>query len=804
MGNFHATGLVSMFRILAVTLFMMVSLLPTSATAAVLTVGTGPDCQHSSIQAALDAASSGDEIQLRSETFEELVNISKSLSLAGGYSECGDSQPHATELSTILAPPGSDAPIISIANSRQVELSGLLVTGANHAGNGGGILIGSSANVSVERVDLTGNVAALGGGVYVNQSAVLRTAGGSGIRILDNEAGLGGGIYLRNLASLDFASEPATQVLISGNQADFNGGGVYHAGRGSVQLANSLFQTNSAETFGGALSSGPATGSGSITLTNCVFQGNTAMSGGAINVAGNSGIDASKTLAVSGGVFNDNTAADSGGALSMTGAVSATLHDTELAGNTAIATGGGAILVRNGELLLASTTLANNVTQGDGGALRVEYGQWRAEGHDEENNFSANSAAGTGGAVRQIGGTGAISDSPDSLNTVRFIDNLAGSGGAIHVSGGDALLRLSTPLALLRNHAQTGNGGALFANEGARIESDGHGSADTRIIFNGNGAWQGGGAIHLDNAELEAAWLQIGGLPLGNLGELANMANFQSGGGLNAINGSDVRLYNSVVEHNGSGSVGGGLALTESSLYFGAVIAGASGPEPEPAIVVTPCLPMDLDYNQYCAQIDLNSTAFEGGGVVIQASTAMIEQTVVRENTSINNVGSALAAIGGSTLGLGNVLISGHDASAIAATGGSDVEIVHATITDNGPDTLDLDDQIKTSLSIFNSIVWANDGVFDSPPQASVTSGCNITQSAGLDGLFADPLLSPSPRGDYRLGHESPAMDLCAESPTVIDLDGAHRPQAIQFDAGAFEGPAIPDQIFSDGFLQGN
>lgn len=789
-----------MIRILAFTLFMMVSMLPAGVTAAVLTVGTEPDCQHSSIQAALDAAESGDEVRLRSEIFEELVSINKTVSLAGGYSDCSDAQPQPAEMSTILAPLGSDAPAISIAGSLAVDLSGLLVTGANHSGNGGGILIGNWSNVSVERVDLDSNVAALGGGVYVNQSAVLRTTGGSGVRIFDNEAGLGGGIYVRSGASVDFASKPANQVLISGNQADFNGGGIYHAGRGSIHLANTIIQANIAGSSGGALSSGPATGVGSIELIDCVIQSNTAANGGAIHAMGNSGADASKTLTISGGAISANTASDRGGAVMITGAVSAALHGTELEGNTANATGGGAVFVSGGELLLDSTVFVNNATQGDGGALHVQNSQWRAEGHAQENIFSANSAVGTGGAIRQIGGTGAISDSPESTSAVQFLDNFATSGGAVHISGAGALVRLSTPLILMRNYAQNGNGGAFFANEGARIESDGHGGPDAPIVLNGNGAWYRGGAIHLDDAELEAAWMQIGGLPLGNNGDLANIA-LEPGGGLSADNGSNVKLYNSVVERNGSGVIGGGLALTGgSSLYFGAVMAGASGLEPGPAIPVTPCQPMDLGYDQYCAQIDLNSAGFEGGGVVVQASTAMIEQTAVRDNTSVNNVGTAIAATGGSTLGLGNVLVSGHEASAIAVFGGSDVEIVHATITDNGHNILDLDDQVETVVSIINSIVWANASIFETPPTATVLSDCNVTQTAGIDGLFADPLLTASPRGDYRLGHDSPAVDLCAQSSAQFDLDGGERPQGLHFDAGAFEGLAFPDRIFSDGF----
>ena len=104
------------------------------------------------------------------------------------------------------------------------------------------------------------------------------------------------------------------------------------------------------------------------------------------------------------------------------------------------------------------------------------------------------------------------------------------------------------------------------------------------------------------------------------------------------------------------------------------------------------------------------------------------------------------------------------------------------------------------SVDFDNVLLWANglqsvDGLSGA---ASAVQRCSLFQGGQLGALAGDPLLTANPRGDYRLGAGSPAIDACGVGP-VRDLDGNSRDATS--DIGAFEfGGALPDAIFADGF----
>jgi predicted outer membrane repeat protein len=787
--------------------FLLAALVVTAdLSAAVLTVGTTGGCDHASVQAALDAAANGDEIRVRTDTYNEVVFVGKSVRIIGGFVDCTDATPTEFQKATISAPAGSDAPVVSIASSTQVELVRLILTSADHAGEGGGLLIGSSSNVAIELTEFVGNSASQGGGAYVGQSATLRTLGPFGAIISGNTAtSVGGGIYVRSLATLDFETLPAALVSISDNVASSSGGGIFHGGRGTVLLSNTTVDANHADFEGGGIYSGPATGPALIRLTDVAVQNNTAPHGAGLRLWGNG--DHSKVLEFVGGMLVGNAAGNSGGGANLSGTVEAIFEQVEVRGNQAGGQG-GALIASGGTVLIESSQFLQNTATTDGGALSLSHVNFSVRALLAPAVFAENTAGGNGGAIRQVGGSGTLGGE-DAIHLVRFLDNEGSRGAAIHLGVGQ--LQLANPLEFIGNRA-TLSGGAIYATDGAWVTSDGAGSPQRRIVLNGNVATVGG-AIHLfEGAELEAAWLQIGGAQDFGSGHANAAAAF--GGGLALERDAHARLYNSVVAGNvartGGGIIVFGGNLQPSSLYFGAVYPEEAG-NPETGIAVEPCLLGDLAAERYCAEIEANrldpdldgyAGAVLGWGEAGQADI-VIERAAIRDNDD-----EAILARGNSVVELRNALVSGHANVALAAYGTTELgtpgnavlTLDHSTVTANGTNTIGLQGSDGTAaLHIHRSILWGNTGGLTNIG-GSIESSCNITQSAGINGLMLDPLLTASDRGAYRLHFDSPALDLCVDSFEVSDLDGAPRPQGMRFDAGAFEGMAVQESVFTDGF----
>ncbi len=147
------------------------------------------------------------------------------------------------------------------------------ITGGCNSGNGGGILLKANAKaVVLQGVDVSGNIANSGGGVYLegessklelygsvtanNATALLNGGGGIGIGgesavvsgggdISGNSASYGGGVYL------DAASASLSSVQVADNQATVDGGGVYFAKKSGSLSGESDIHDNKAVRNGG-------------------------------------------------------------------------------------------------------------------------------------------------------------------------------------------------------------------------------------------------------------------------------------------------------------------------------------------------------------------------------------------------------------------------------------------------------------------------------------------------------------------------------------------------------------------------
>lgn len=246
----------------------------------------------------------------------------------------------------------------------------------------------------------------------------------------------------------------------SGNTAEW--GGAIYSEPGHVTISGSHFTNNSATDSGGAVSVWHAADGEGVTVSNSTFTNNSVGEGAAISV---DGIAASAIIAVSDSEFVNN--------------------DGKYA----------AITIDQGTVELNNVLMdGNNSTSGDGGAVWAEYGI-TAVGSD----FINNSSDGDGGALYTRGG----SDIRSSVFTNNSTGE-GGEGGAIQLDGCSAEDTVSVSGSrFLRNSAGDSGGGAInFECEaGADV-------IVTQNRFTGNIARQYGGATDQENDDFEIRFVR--------------------------------------------------------------------------------------------------------------------------------------------------------------------------------------------------------------------------------------------------------------------------------------------------------
>jgi hypothetical protein len=221
-------------------LVLVPALTPAAAFANQFWVGSGKDCTHSNLQAAIDAAqtsaSQEDAIFLvGAGPFTGPFSIvGGGITIVGGVDVCGSVTPK--RYATLQAPAGQRPLTILLGERGFVVLRKLVITTRSGIarGDGGGIWFAGGSNASeLELMDsrvVSNGSQSDGGGVFVSGGTLLLTAGAV---VGANTAVRGGGIAAINDAS----------VLIDGSQVTSNtawldGGGVYQEGNGSLRIGD--------------------------------------------------------------------------------------------------------------------------------------------------------------------------------------------------------------------------------------------------------------------------------------------------------------------------------------------------------------------------------------------------------------------------------------------------------------------------------------------------------------------------------------------------------------------------------------
>ena len=253
----------------------------------------------------------------------------------------------------------------------------------------GGVFFIASGSLRAIENSFERNSAGFGGVVYMEKHADVDCGS---CQFIDNDGSVGGAIYnLGGSVSLNRSSfsghttydsgviySAGGEARVANSEFRDNTGGAINFRNGSVSVIKSTFSDNSAA-VGGAISS-----DGNLTILQSEFVGNSADMGGAISQgSGEVYIDAS--------VFQRNSAEDTGGALSFLGG-SLNMYNTvindsraghgagvfagktqlyianaSLSGNLSEAGYGGGFFINKGSLVLRHVTMANNGAQIGGG-----------------------------------------------------------------------------------------------------------------------------------------------------------------------------------------------------------------------------------------------------------------------------------------------------------------------------------------------------------------------------------------------------------------------------------------------------
>ena len=215
--------------------------------------GTGWSNAFKTIQDAISAANSGDEIWIKKGNYllTSQINVNKAVFIYGGFGGAETQKEQRDWQNNIVTVDGGYLYRCFLITTN-TTIDGLTITGGNapgkKEGSGGGILITNSSSPNIANSNLTKNMAKNGAGLLIET--------GSGNPTIKN-------------------------CIFSENIADVDGGGLNRSDT-KITIDSCIFINNSANNGGGG---GMLThlGHDTSTINNCIFIGNKAFgSGGGI------------------------------------------------------------------------------------------------------------------------------------------------------------------------------------------------------------------------------------------------------------------------------------------------------------------------------------------------------------------------------------------------------------------------------------------------------------------------------------------------------------------------------------------
>lgn len=558
-------------------------------------------CDFVTIQAAENAATSGDAIQILAAVHTEAgISLTKDLTISGqGVAATivqADTDPGVALDRIFWVQAGANVVIrdMTLRNGNVDGWGGALrntgtLTGenlrlvANTAAVGGGAVVNEGALTLRQTVIQDNSAVQFGGGVYNWTGAVLRLADSS---IQANVSDNGGGL-LNNLdaqtiiTATTFSANTATtngggalnggvltvsESTFTGNIADSRGGGLGNFGANSVSTVNtSLVSANTANGGGGGLDNV----SGTLILNQVTVNGNSADQGGGLSngdnlVVNNSTFAGNIGFSIGGGLFNggdgvisqstfNNNNAPYAGAVINNSSAHLLTEDSQFNNNTA-ANDGGAVL-NGGELTFNRCVFSGNSAIG-GGAINNGTGTMIIN----DSRFQNNLAVLNGGAVENFIGLLTVNNTVFQNNTVSAVGVSGGFGGAIYNSQGTVTIDLSSFTGNQARSTASGNGwgGAVF-NQAGVLSLD-HSTLVSNSATTFGGGVLNGGVFTLQNSTL------VGNIAIVYGGGIANLKIAPGSGTLQAQN---VTLTGNIATRGGGAfnAALGTLTVDNSTFY---------------------------------------------------------------------------------------------------------------------------------------------------------------------------------------------------------------------------------------------
>ncbi|MCF6283337.1 MAG: hypothetical protein L3J28_14230 [Candidatus Polarisedimenticolaceae bacterium] len=355
----------------------------------------GANCTYTTIQLAIDAATTGQTITVSDGTYNENINFSgKEITVQsenGAATTFIKGTTWYTNAAVVKFITGETAATVldgfTLDNTTSAsETRGITIVNAtptiknciidsnealyNSPGFGGGMHLSGTGGATITATTISNNTTGTsgeqGGGIYHAGSGLLSITGGS---VESNYAYKGGAGIVGTSGSISL-SGTAVKLNTSGTGGTTGAGGIYYTGSGTLTITDSIIESNSSPKYGGG---GIYISSGTANITGTTIKSNTSSGdwgGAGILMDGTAVLNLSKSHILGNRSSGPNNNSDGGGIRIGVG-TSATITNTVLAGNVVEgawqADGGG--IFNAGTLNLYFSTIADNYSYNQGGGL---------------------------------------------------------------------------------------------------------------------------------------------------------------------------------------------------------------------------------------------------------------------------------------------------------------------------------------------------------------------------------------------------------------------------------------------------